>query len=38
VDVSGTAAYGDPTPVERKPEEPIVATQNSPESDSPSEQ
>jgi hypothetical protein len=37
VDVSGTAAYGDPTPVERKPEEPILAAQSAPESDPPSE-
>ena len=38
VDVSGTAAYGDPTPVEWNSEEPIPATRSAPEGDPPSEQ
>ncbi len=37
IDVSGTAAYGDPTPVERKPEESIAAEQHKAEVDRPTE-
>ncbi len=37
IDVSGTAAYGDPTPVERQPEQPAPAEQSNAESETPSD-